>query len=184
MSINHAIGFHAIIFDPSSGYIGIRLNSASQKFIVLAAIRMYWTNPLESIPRTISVSPITIFIAGPAAEIIPFCLLVTLRSEVSKKYVAPGAAKVNCPNDIIASIIASPSPGYHALYSDGNPKCFAVSLCASSCKTNPVPTPISAIGRATSKLSVLKNLGLITTANAKLSVIHDMIKSFFSFGLK
>ncbi len=82
---------------------------------MLAASRTYCMNPFENIPRTISISPITMFIAGPAAEIIPFCLRETL---CPKKYVAPGAANVNCPNVTIASIIASPSPGYHALNSE------------------------------------------------------------------
>jgi len=122
-------------------------------------------------------NPKRIFVAGPAIEINPFCFLETFSP---KKYVAPGAAKRNWPMVAIANPSAINNPGYHARNSEWNPKYFAASLCASSWKTNPVPTASNAIGREKNKLLMLKKTGFITTANARLSVSQDIIRSFFS----
>ena len=70
---------------------------------------------VSGVASSSNIIPRTMFVTGPAKEIIPFCFRVTFSP---KKYVAPGAAKIKFPIVAIANPSAISNPGYHALYSE------------------------------------------------------------------
>lgn len=121
-------------------------------------------------------NPTTIFMSGPAREMIPFSFTETFFPKI---YTAPGAAKINPPN--MANASATINPRFHARYSALAPKCIATYLWASSCIKNPVPTASAAMASALPKLVTFNPPSENTNANAAEREIQLMSKSVSSW---
>jgi len=115
ITASHAPMFHRITFVPSRGPIGSRLKSASQKFMMPALSSTL--NAKSFVIRAAmanSTNPIMTFVTGPAMLIFPSFSTGMLCANM---YVAPGAAKVNLPPEIMAKTTANIRPWFHALNS-------------------------------------------------------------------
>ena len=75
--------------------------------------------------RVKNIAARTRFVRGPARDISPFCLLLTVEGhpvvERGMKYVAPGAAKTKVPAVINENATVMMSPRGHSLNSDQKP---------------------------------------------------------------
>ncbi|RME52692.1 hypothetical protein D6783_04030, partial [Candidatus Woesearchaeota archaeon] len=146
----YAALLHAKTFAPSNAKNGKRLNAASKLLTESPYQPRRESESTNNKGRKASAN--TILASGPAAAIIPLSLRLTW-PEITT---APGAAKIK-PKKLMTS--ASNKPASQALNSATNPNLRATKRCASSCRTNPVPTVTLAKANETRKeIFALSNL--------------------------
>ncbi len=133
---------HALIFRPSNGPNGSMLNPPNIAFAASHIQRSSTSS--DGLEPNITTSGNTSthrskFVAGPAREMIPFCLRSTFPATIT----APGAMNRNPNNAAIISPVRRPRGS--ARNSAQQPNRRADHLCANSCKMKAGPKAIDAI---------------------------------------